>query len=51
MTNVVHFAPRNRLWLALGVPLATYAAWLSCLVLPQVLRVVVPEVTRAVLGR
>jgi hypothetical protein len=42
---------RNWLWLLLATPIAIYGAWIAALVVPDVVRVVVPEVTRAVLGR
>jgi hypothetical protein len=42
---------RNWLWLLLATPVAVYAAWISAVVVPQIVRVVVPEVVRAVAGR
>lgn len=50
MTNVVQFAERNWLWLALALPVAAYGVWIATLIVPEVVRVVVPEVTRAVVG-
>ena len=45
------FLERNWLWLVLASPIALYAAWISAMVVPEVVRVVVPEVVRAVVGR
>lgn len=50
-TGAISFVERHWLGLALSLPLAAYAAWISYLVVPEVVRVVVPEVTRSVLGR
>jgi hypothetical protein len=50
MLNAVHFAERNWLWLALSLPVAMYAAWISFLVVPEVIRVVAPEVVQKVPG-
>jgi hypothetical protein len=51
MTNAVDRAERNWLWLALSLPVVAYAAWISFLVVPEVVRVVVPEVMSVLLGR
>ena len=45
------FVERNWLWLLLATPVAAYGAWISTIVVPQVVRVVVPEVVKAVIGR
>jgi hypothetical protein len=47
----VSFFEHNCLWLVLTAPVALYAAWISAMVVPEVVRVVVPEVVRAVAGR
>lgn len=46
----VSFFEGNWLWLILTAPIAVYAAWVSSMVIPQVVRVVLPEVVRAVVG-
>jgi|HubBroStandDraft_6_1064221.scaffolds.fasta_scaffold5041453_1 hypothetical protein len=46
----ISFIERNWLWLLLAAPVAAYAAWISAVVVPEIVRVVVPEVTRSVLG-
>ena len=45
------FLQRNWLWVLLATPVALYAAWISSIVVPQVVRVVVPEAVRTVVGR
>jgi len=45
------FLERNWPWLLLAAPFAVCAAWIAAHVVPAVVRVVVPEVVRAVVGR
>lgn len=51
MTNVVQYAEKHWIWLAFAIPVAAYAAWIATMVVPEVVRIVVPEVTKAVVGR
>lgn len=44
------FVQRNWLWLLMATPIALYAAWIASVLVPQVVQVFVPEVTRSVLG-
>lgn len=47
----VSFFERNWLLVLMAAPVALYAAWISAIVVPEVVRVVVPEVVRIVAGR
>ena len=44
------FAHSHRLALAVGIPIGIFAAWLSSLVVPEVVKAVVPEVIRTLTG-
>ncbi len=41
---------RNWLWPLLATPVALYAVWIASVVVPEIVGVVVPAVTRSVLG-
>jgi len=43
-------ARRHWLALAVGVPIGIFAAWLASLVVPEVVKAVVPEVIRTLTG-
>jgi len=49
--NSLSFLERNWRWLLLAAPVALYPAWIASMVVPEVTRVLVPEVVRAVVGR
>ncbi len=50
-SNSLWFLERNWLWLLLAAPIALYPAWIASMVVPEVKRVVVQEVVRAMVGR
>jgi hypothetical protein len=50
-TSMPTFVERHPLGFALAACLAFYAAWIASLVVPEVFRNVVLEVTRSVLGK
>ena len=48
--SIFEFVERHWLGFTLALPVAIYAAWVASLVVPEVVRAVVPAVTRTVLG-
>jgi hypothetical protein len=48
--SISEFAQRHWLGLTLAIPIAFYAAWVAWLVIPEIVRTVVPTVVRAVTG-
>jgi hypothetical protein len=48
--SVGEFAQRHSLALILAIPLAPYAAWIASLVVPEIVKAVVPTVVQAVTG-
>ena len=44
------FAHSHRLALAVGIPIGIFAAWLSSLLVPEVVKAVVPKVIRTLTG-
>jgi hypothetical protein len=48
--SIFEFVERHWLGLTLALPVAIYAAWIASLVVPEVVRAVVPAVTRTVFG-
>jgi len=50
LTSTFEFVERHWLGLTLAVPIAAYAAWIASLVVPEVVKAVVPTVVRAVAG-
>lgn len=48
--SVCEFAQRHWLALTLAIPVGIYAAWIASMVVPEVVKIVVPAVIRAVTG-
>ena len=47
---IMEFVERHWLGLALAIPVAAYASWVAALVVPEIVKTVVPTVVRAVTG-
>jgi hypothetical protein len=48
--SVGEFAQRHWLTLILAIPVAPYAVWIASLVVPEIVKAVVPAVVQAVTG-
>jgi hypothetical protein len=48
--SALAFAERHWLGLTLAIPVGIYAAWIASMVVPEVVKTVVPAVVRAVTG-
>ncbi len=48
--SVLEFVERHWLGLTVAIPLTVYAAWIAALVVPEIVKAVVPPVVRAVTG-
>jgi len=49
-SSTIEFVERHWLGLALAIPIAIYAAWIASLVVPEIVKAVVPEVVHVVTG-
>jgi hypothetical protein len=50
LTSTLEFAQRHWLGLTLALPVALCAGWIASLVVPEIVKAVVPVVVRAVTG-
>jgi hypothetical protein len=50
LKSTVEFVERHWLGLAFAIPIAAYGAWIASLVVPEIVKTVVPVVVRTVTG-